>query len=192
MRDQQSWEARYRTGDHAEPVPDPFLVQAHEHLVEALLPRRRKALDLAGGAGRNSVYLAQLGFDVTLVDFSSAALQKARRLAAQQGVALELIQADLAEGPQPWLSPSSLDLVIVFFYLERSLFPAIHAALKSGGLLVYRTYTVDQLRFPGRPRHPMHLLQHNELLNAFRDFRVLFYEEIVKDKGVASLIAQKT
>lgn len=190
MSDRQSWEARYRTGDHAEPVPDPFLVQARDQL-EELLPRRRKALDLAGGAGRNSIYLAQLGFDVTLVDFSSAALQKARRLAAKQGLSLNPIQADLTKDPHPWLLPSSLDLVIVFFYLERSLFPAIHDALKPGGLLVYRTYTLDQLRFPGRPRHPMHLLQQNELLNAFRDFRVLFYEEVVKGKGVAGLIAQR-
>ena len=55
----------------------------------------------------------------------------------------------------------------------------------------YKTYTLDQQRFPGRPRHEAHLLRHQELLEAFRAFRILFYQEIVKDRGVAQLIAQK-
>ena len=55
----------------------------------------------------------------------------------------------------------------------------------------YKTYTTDQLRFPGRPRHPLQMLRPQELLDAFRDFRVLAYQEIVKDRGVAQLIAQK-
>jgi hypothetical protein len=79
----------------------------------------------------------------------------------------------------------------VFFYLERKLFPTLLKALKPGGLLIYKTYTVDQLRFPGGPRHPLHLLKHNELLRAFRGLRVLHYREMVKDKGVAEFIGLK-
>ena len=83
------------------------------------------------------------------------------------------------------------DLIICFFYLQRELFPEIKASLRPQGLVLYRTYTVDQLPFRGRPRHPLHLLQPQELLEAFRDFRVLHYQEVLRDRGVAQLIAQK-
>ena len=58
-------------------------------------------------------------------------------------------------------------------------------------LLVYKTYTVDQLRFGGRPRHKMYFLEHNELLRVFATYRVLRYEEEWEGKGSAALIAQK-
>lgn len=178
------WDERYGKGEHATSKPDPFLVQCAPYF-EEFLPKRGTALDLAGGAGRNAVYLAGLGFDVTLVDFSTVALRKAERLAQKRGVSIHTVAADLESGEYV-PSSASFDLVVVFFYLERALFPAIRAALKSGGLVVYRTYTVDQ------PKHQRYLLRHNELLDAFRGFRVLRYEEIVKGKGVAGLLALKT
>lgn len=189
MSDLTSWNQRYQTGDHAEPAPDPFLLRCEEYLDE-LLPLRGEALDLAGGAGRNAVHLARLGFSVTLVDFSPAALAKAQELAADRGASVKVVTADLERGEYT-PPPDSFDLVVVFFYLERALFPAIRAAVRPGGLVIYRTYTAGQQRFPGRPKHPTHLLAHNELLNEFRDFRVLLYEETLRGKGVAALVAQK-
>ena len=115
-------------------------------------------------------------------------LRKAQILAGERGVRLQLFCQDLTSAQLP---VERFDLVICFFYLQRELFPQIKAALRPGGLLVYKTYTTDQLRFPGRPRHPLHLLRPQELLEAFRDFRVLTYQETVKDRGVAQLIAQK-
>ena len=189
MSDAASWDQRYRAGDHADREPDSFLVRSSEYFDE-FLPERGRALDLAGGAGRNAVYLATLGFSVTLVDASEVALGKARELAAIRGVTLEFLRADL-EHHEYLPPPATFDLVIVFFYLQRDLFPAIRSALKPGGLVVYRTYTVDQQRYPGRPRDPQHLLRHNELLEEFREFRVLLYEETMREKGVAALVARK-
>ncbi len=192
MPDAHSWDERYRAGDHAESEPDPFLLRCSEYLDE-FLPGRGRALDLAGGAGRNAVHLAALGFSVSVVDVSPVGLCKAEDLAASRGVSLHTVRADLERG-EYLPPPDSFDLVIVFFFLERSLFPAIRSTLKPGGLVIYRTYTLDQPAAAGsarRPKHPMHLLRHNELLEQFAGLRILLYEETVREKGVAALVARK-
>ena len=82
--------------------------------------------------------------------------------------------------------------IICFNYLQRSLIPQIKKGIRSGGMVVYETFIVDQAQF-GRPRNPDHLLKHNELLDMFREFRCLRYREGILEerKAVASLIAQK-
>ena len=193
-QEQTAWDERFRAGDHAGAEPDPFLAQIEEY-AELFPPGRRagpkagpKALDLACGAGRNAVYLAERGWDVTACDISMEGLRKAQILAGERGIRLHLFCQDLQTVQLP---VERFDLVLCFFYLQRELFPQIRAALRPGGFVVYKTYTTDQLRFPGRPRHPLHLLRPQELLEVFRDFRVLTYQETVKDRGVAQLLAQK-
>lgn len=194
QQERAAWDERFRAGDHAGTEPDPFLTQIEEYA--ELLPSGRragpkagpKALELACGAGRNAVYLAERGWDVTACDISLQGLRKAQILAGERGVRLQLFCQDLETVQFP---VEHFDLVICFFYLQRELFPQIKATLRPQGLLVYKTYTTDQLRFPGRPRHPLHMLAPRELLEAFREFRVLTYQEIVKERGVAQLIAQK-
>jgi len=190
-KERVAWDERFRAGDHAGADADPFLKQIQEY-ADLFPPRRRaggpRALDLACGAGRNAVYLAGQGWDVTACDISLEGLRKAQELARQRGVRLKLFCQDLKTVALP---AGYFDLIICFFFLQRELFPQIKAALRPHGLLVYKTYTADQLPFRGRPRHPLHLLQPQELLEAFRGFRVLCYQEIMKDRGVAQLIAQK-
>ena len=193
-QEQATWDERFRAGDHAGAEHDPFLEQIEDY-AELLPPGRRagpqagpKALDLACGAGRNAVYLAERGWDVTACDISLEGLRRAQALARERGVQLRLFCQDLSTVRLP---AEHFDLVICFFYLLRELFPQIKATLRPHGLVVFKTYTTDQLRFPGRPRHPLHMLQPQELLEAFREFRVLTYQEIVRDRGVAQLIAQK-
>jgi SAM-dependent methyltransferase len=99
-------------------------------------------------------------------------------------------QADL-EAEDVDLGESQYDLVAVCFFLHRPLFPVLRRALRPGGLVVYKTYSADQLKYPGRPRHRMHMLEHNELLREFADFRVLHYTEEWDGKGTAALIARK-
>jgi len=57
--------------------------------------------------------------------------------------------------------------------------------------MIYKTYSTDQLRYPGRPRHPMHLLEPNELLRLLEGFRVLRYEEKWTPAGTEATVAQK-
>jgi tellurite methyltransferase len=146
------------------------------------------AIDLACGAGRNAVYLAEQGWDVTACDISLEGLKLARVLAENRGVSLRLFCQDLETIQLP---AERFDLSVCFFYLQRKLFPQIKAALRRGGLVCYKTYTTDQLRFPGRPRHSTHMLRPQELLEAFEDFRVFLYQETVQGRGIAQLIAQK-
>jgi SAM-dependent methyltransferase len=127
---------------------------------------------------------------VTAIDFSSEGLRKGRELARQRGVRVDWVERDL-EGSNVDLGEALYDLAVVFFFLHRPLLPALERCLKPAGLLVYKTYSVDQLRYPGRPRHSTYLLEHNELLQAFRAFRVLVYEEEWEGKVTASLVAQK-
>ncbi len=75
-----------------------------------LLPGR--ALDLACGAGRNAVWLAERGWTVTGADFSDIALANARGLATERGVDVEWVQADLRDWEPP---PGAFDLVAVLY-----------------------------------------------------------------------------
>ncbi|HEY7678928.1 MAG TPA: class I SAM-dependent methyltransferase [Terriglobia bacterium] len=185
QQERAAWDERFRAGDHADSEPDPFLLELEEYA--ALFPPTRRALDVACGAGRNAVWLAERGWDTTGCDVSLEGLRSAQALARERGLRLRLFCQDL----ETFSPPAGLfDLIICFFYLQRSLFPALKTALRSGGLIVYKTYTIDQQKHSGGPRHPLHLLQPQELLEQFKDFRVLSYREVVRDRGVAQLIAQ--
>src|SRR5208337_2023364 len=182
------WDRRYREGSHHSLTPDPFLVSAYEDFIAPCFPHPGRALDLAGGVGRHALYLAERGWDVTLLDISERGLAQARRHAEERGLRITTKQQDLTESHLPI---SAFDLVLVFFYLERPLFPQIAAALRTGGILLYKTYTCDQLNLGGGPAHPMHLLEKNELLHAFAALRILHYRETIKDKAVAEMVAQR-
>ena len=192
------WDERFRRGDHASSEIDPFLSDSKKYwallndgaATPASTFNGKRALDLACGAGRHAVYLAQAGFAVTAVDFSAEGLASANRLAELRAVSIETATLDLeADGVD--LGEETYDLAVVFFYLHRPLFPQIARCLQPGGLLIYKTYSVDQLRYPGRPRHRMHMLEPNELLEVFSEFRVLRYEEEWEGRGTAALVAQK-
>lgn len=180
------WDERFRAGDHADSAPDPFLMQLQEY--SQLWPLHGRALDVACGAGRNAVWLAQKGWAVTACDISMEGLRKTRELARHHGLRLDLFCQDLDAPP---LVVNHFDLIICFFFLDRKLFPLLKAALRPRGLIVCKTYTVDQQQFAGRPRHKMHLLEPQELLSQFRDFRVVYYQETMQGRGVAQIIAQK-
>ncbi|HKI49262.1 MAG TPA: SAM-dependent methyltransferase, partial [Desulfobacteria bacterium] len=86
----------------------------------------------------------------------------------------------------------AFDVIVCFNYLHRPLIPLLKRALRSSGMMVYETYIVDQARF-GRPKNPEHLLQHNELLRFFQDFRCLRYREGILEhrKAIAGYIGIK-
>jgi tellurite methyltransferase len=157
----------------------------------AILPSKGRALDVAMGIGRNGLFLASLGFEVEGIDISPEYVQRAAEKAAEEGVGFTARVADLESGnfqlTQHWY-----DVIICINYLHRPLIPVLKEALRSGGVIVYETYIVDQAQW-GLPRNPAHLLKHNELLDMFRDLRVLRYREgIFEGQGaLASLVARK-
>lgn len=187
------WNRKFGEQSHTSLEPDPFLVSAYDEFLSGL--PAGSALDVAGGAGRHSIWLAQRGWRAKLIDISDVGIGLAERNASRAlgPVRKEfLINAEIADlNKAQALGPEQYDLVLVFFYLQRELFPALISALKPGGFLLYKTYTTDQQHFSGGPSNPAFLLKPNELLHAFKSLRVLHYHETVHDKSVAELLAQK-
>jgi tellurite methyltransferase len=183
------WDQRYRESAHKWRRPDSFLLDAYGKFIAPGRLRAGRALDVAGGVGRHALWLAKRGWRVTVVDASRVGLSEARGRARQAGVKLTLRRLDLRSGALP---RARYDLVLVFFFLERKLFPALARALKPGGILLYKTYTRPQLKLnTGGPRDPRFLLRKGELRRAFPGLQVLSYREVVGEKAVAELVARK-
>ena len=151
--------------------PATFLRQVFE--TDAWQLPRGRALDIACGKGRNSRYLAGLGFEVVAMDISAIALAEARKRAELKQLRIDWRQTDL---DRVELGETVYHVVANFNYLQRSLIPQIKRAVKLGGYVIYETYLIDQKEI-GHPKNPDYLLRHNELLKHFDDFRVLYYRE---------------
>lgn len=189
MEDERAaWNRRYQQGSHAKREPDPFLLAAYDEFIAPEFPNGGRALDIAGGLGRNAFWLAERGWQVTLVDISEVGIAQAQAEAIRRKVRMEFVVADL-QHYRP--ERHRYHLVVVFFYLERRLFPALQAALRPGGILVYRTYTELAHKLGRGPGHPMYFLKTNELLHAFPNLQVVHYRESIRERGIAELVARK-
>ena len=149
-----------------------------------------KALDIAMGEGRNALYLSAQGFEVEGLEKDEEAI--AACLAAAKSRCLKLI-ARTVDLEDYHLNRERYDLIICFYYLQRSLIPQIRESLKPGGMVVYETFLIDNHLQFGHPKHREYCFEHNELLNFFRDLRVLYYREgMIEDRlAAAQIIAQK-
>lgn len=181
--DRERWNARYREGEPPAP-PSPFLAE-----LDAVLPRRGRALDVAGGSGRHALWLARRGLDVTLADVSDVALARAIDEARREGLSLATLQVDLEAAPLPG---GPWDLVLCTYFLHRPLFAAFAAALAPGGLLVFAHATRSNLLRHARPG-PDHVLEDGELPTLVRGLDVLRYEEGWLESGrhEARLVARR-
>lgn len=147
MADRAHWDARY-----AQPGFAYGTAPSGWHAAcEPLLARHSTVLVPGDGEGRNGVFLARRGHDVAAVDLSAAGLDKARRLAADTGVSLRTIEADLAD----WTPPAGTfdAVVLVYLHLPPALRPRVHAglaaALRPGGLLILEGFDASHWGLPG-------------------------------------------
>ncbi|OIQ48397.1 MAG: hypothetical protein BM565_01750 [Gammaproteobacteria bacterium MedPE] len=129
-------------------------------------------LDLACGGGRNGCYLASLGYNITYLDRNEQSLAAIK----QQDSCGQFMCVDLETTPPFELPTNTFDVILVFRYLHRPLMSSIIGALKSGGVIVYETFTHQQATI-GRPRNPDFLLNDNELLQHFNKFECLYDEQ---------------
>ena len=153
--DAMAWNDRYSNVDYLYGTePNEFLVEQ----VAGIPPGR--ALCLADGEGRNSVFLAGLGFEVTAVDISERGAEKTLDLAARQGVEVETVTADLAAfdlGSDRW------DLIVSIFAhvppeTRRDLHTRLPRSLRPGGTLILEAYRPEQAgRDTGGPPDPSRL-----------------------------------
>jgi SAM-dependent methyltransferase len=144
-------------------------------LVECVRNRRPgKALDVGMGSGRNSIYLASHGWDVTGFDVAKVGVDQARHRAKNLGVKLNAIvksDADFDFGTKQW------DLIVLTYQPFRHLLARLKPSLKDGGILVIENFHRDTMR--DRLLDEDATYRNNELLELFSDFRILRYEDTV-------------
>jgi 2-polyprenyl-3-methyl-5-hydroxy-6-metoxy-1,4-benzoquinol methylase len=167
------WNERYAETAYA------YGQEANDFLKAQQIGSDLKVLCLAEGEGRNGVYLAGLGNDVTCIDYSEEGLKKTSQLAEQNGVEVSCICADLGEIN---LVENSWDVIVAIFAhfptpVKSHIWPQIFTALKPGGKLIMEVYDQEQLRFgTGGPQHPELLYSKEELqellVGAYQIFQI--------------------
>ncbi|MFZ1389659.1 MAG: methyltransferase domain-containing protein [Thiolinea sp.] len=171
-----------------------------QRFVAELMPQYHiqasEGLDLACGAGRDLIYLAQQGWQMTGVDWSEDSIARVQQLALSQDLTITTLLRDLETDTQPLpeLKPESFGLICVARYLHRPLFPLIGELLKPGGVIIYQTFMQGcENTAIGRPRNPKFLLAPNELAEQFQGFGPLLDElELLEDgRTVSAFIARK-
>lgn len=156
-----------------------------------LLSRHGTVLDVACGRGRHALWLARAGFQVHAVDRDRDALTLVRHAAADARLEIATETLDLETNPPPDLGEARYDAIVVVNYLHRALFPSLKRALKSGGVLVYETFTIFQAA-RGKPTNPAYLLQPGELASLVAPLHVLHGREGEFDgRFIASIVAQR-
>ena len=186
--EREHWNKKYREAPGSWLEPDAFLKHAFDQLIRPQFPEGGKALDLAGGAGRNAIWLAKQGWEVTLIDISETGVEQARQKAGPLAQQIHFAVDDLNGFTA---SQTQFDAVMVFFYLERKIFPEIVKAIRAGGFLLYKTLTLEQMKLQGGPKDPAHMLATGELLKLAKGLEVLHYREQVAEKATAELVARK-
>jgi len=184
--DRIKWDARYTGTEYFfSCAPSRFLEQNLD-LIRALAGRR--ALDIACGEGRNGIFLAQNGFEVTAVDISERGLARGIKRAAQLGVRVNFVQADL----ENYRLQENYDLIINFNFLLRPLIPMLVDALAPCGVVLMETI----LEIPTlQGEHSKNFLLHQgelETLFSRLDGSILLVEEETSvENPVARVIFKK-
>ncbi len=138
------WDERYSSDEYVYGTkPNEYLASVANQLPTG------KVLCLAEGEGRNAVYLAEQGYDVTAVDASRVGLEKAQRLAKERGVKIKTVVADLADFE---IEENSWDGIVSIFchvppIIRKPLHRKVVAGLKSGGVLILEAYRPKQLDY---------------------------------------------
>lgn len=180
--DRERWNLKYRDREVLT-TPSPFLLD-----VMHLLPRRGRAIDLAGGTGRNAIPLARRGLDVVVADISDVALRRADTEARKAGVRLATRQVDLEEEPMPagpWAA------ALLFHYLRRELFAQVNETLVGGGVLVAALATVRNRERNEKPPLP-YLVAEGALAELVSPLMILHYEESWRDdRHEARVVAKR-
>jgi 2-polyprenyl-3-methyl-5-hydroxy-6-metoxy-1,4-benzoquinol methylase len=179
------WDERYATEDYVYGTePNDFLVSMSDRLPVG------RTLCVAEGEGRNAVWLAGQGHEVTAVDASKVGLAKAQKLAGERGVN---ITTEVVELGSYLPEPRSYDLIVsIYAHLPRparlDFHPRIVEALKPGGMLVLEAYTPDQLKYgTGGPPDVEKMMSLEVLRDELSGLDFVYAVETVRDVREGSL-----
>jgi SAM-dependent methyltransferase len=169
-QDRIKWNQRYAEGSYNKNNP--------VTLVEDWLPRLPvgRALDVACGAGRNAILLAQAGYHVDAIDISYEGLNLAREAAEKQGLSINWIEQDL---DQPYMFDTDYDLIIVMWYVNPGLISRLCDCLAPGGYLLCEEHLITDEEVIG-PTSSDYRVAPGDLLETVSGVDVLLYEESIE------------
>jgi SAM-dependent methyltransferase len=178
-QDRDKWNQRYAEDSYHKNNP--------VVLLEEWLPKLSvgKALDVACGAGRNSIYLARSGFQVDAIDVSAEGLRKARQQAMQQGLEINWIEHDL---DQVFSFDTDYDLIIVMWYVNLELITRLCDCLTAGGYLLCEEHLLTDQEVIG-PSSPDYRVVPGTLRETVSGLDVLLYEESVETSSTGEKVA---
>jgi tellurite methyltransferase len=186
--DISGWDKRYRSkeraGEDLQTEPTRLVVQTAQRLPPG------KALDLACGTGRNAIWLAQEGWDVTAVDGAGAAIEILEERARELNLNIQTVRADLQKGEYA-ITPSYWDLITICYYLQRNLIEPAKSGTRPGGLLLIIVHTTE-----GDEQATESRLRPGELVRYFTNWEILHsYEgkpdDPVHRRSVAEIVARR-
>jgi len=175
----RNWEEHYGNPANLNFDPAPLLVEVADRLPPG------RALDLGCGPGRNALYLARLGWQVTAVDSSCAAIRLLKERST--GLAIDARLADL-ERHQFTITAAAYDLILDFYYLQRDLFPSIREGVRPGGMFAGAIHLAEEKRVSEFVLNP------GELRLEFQGWKILYYSESAEPdhcRRSARIIARK-
>lgn len=187
------WDERYSREDYVYGIePNDFLKEKFK-----LIPKG-KVLCLAEGEGRNAVFLAEQGYEITAVDASSVGLRKAEKLAHKRGVQIECIHGDLEHYE---IEEDTWNGIILIYchlpeQLRKKVYSQVEAGLKPNGIFLIEGYSKDQLKYgTGGPYSEELLLSRGILTKELPNLSFTYLEQIEREviegilhTGLASVI----
>jgi tellurite methyltransferase len=185
-QDRVRWDAVYRERNGRYPVADPLLFEyAMPLALFTMTDIERRALDLACGLGQNGLWMASQGYIVDMMDISRTALMRARgEMEKRQLHNVNLLQVDLETVR---LARQNYDIVCVFRYLRRDLFPQLANSVRGGGRIIYETFNTNYLaQVPGFNMD--FLLEPGEIATYFDGWEILYCDE---EHESTQFVAQK-
>lgn len=181
ISDKEKWDKKHKENP---PNTTPLeLLKNYIHLAQDC--EYKVALDIACGMGRNSYFMRDNGFVVDSIDISSTAIESLKNQHNINAICVDLDDFIIEE--------NKYALVVNSFFLDRRLFPQITKSLKKNGILIFETFVINKPN--NTPININHMLHKNELLRAFLNLDILFYEESLLNKNddstlVARLVAR--
>ena len=195
---QKKWNERYLKGAYGTRTrPSALLTEWLPKLQNST--NRSRAIDIACGTGRNSIYLAQHGWQVDAFDISEVALELLEKKSNAKKLSIACFHQDCgdAENQTDHLMDDEYNLAIVIRYTNLSLIPNLYRALKVGGYLIVEEHLVTNKEVIG-PQNPKFRVPPQSLYDAAGEFKILSYREgLVKDPdgrtaALAQLVAKRS
>ncbi len=185
MNSRNKWNSKYtsRLSQMEEQRPNKRLMNNSHHLKGGV------ALDLACGLGANSFYLADLYNEVHALDISDVAIQYVKDKATKHSLPIYPHLCDLTDLGSLNLSVNSYDLVVVTYYLDRTIFPFVKSIIKENGYFFMETYYNSPLNVNNQISNG-YKLQSKELLSIFDGWKIHYYEEN-EQEGRQTILCQK-